>query len=187
MTTGTRASCTVPLGHGPNSAKGTRVPSAVPFSRGVTSATKVLVSGAALLNHGTGACASRAVPPSHASSSNEADARARRSTKRTCSPPSLPDHMLAVGLRCGKANSKALLPDHRMAVGLRCGKANTKTPRSLSTLDPLFSRDSSGRSILFPTKEESTRVATSSPFSKGLMEKSFLGWTFCCHPPEPRS
>ena len=91
---------------------------------------------------------------------------ARRSTKRTCSPPSLPDHMLAVGLRCGKANSKALLPDHRMAVGLRCGKANTKTPRSLSTLDPLFSRDSSGRSILFPTKEESTRVATSSPFSK---------------------
>ena len=49
---------------------------------------------------------------------------------------------------------------------MRCGKANTKTPRSLARLDPLFPRDSSGRSILFPIKEESSRLATSSPFSK---------------------
>ena len=32
--------------------------------------------------------------------------------------------------------------------------------------DPAFPRDSSGRSIIFPIKEESSRLATSSPFSK---------------------
>ena len=33
-------------------------------------------------------------------------------------------------------------------------------------LDPVFTHDSSGRSILFPIKEESSRLATSFPFSK---------------------
>ena len=68
-------------------------------------------------------------------------------------------------MRCGKANSKKLLPGHEVAVGLRCGKDNTKTPRSLARLDPVFPRDSSGRSILFPIKEESWRLAISFPFS----------------------
>ena len=49
---------------------------------------------------------------------------------------------------------------------MRCGKANTKTPRSLARLDPVFPRDRSGRSILVPIKEESSRLATSFPFSK---------------------
>ena len=53
-----------------------------------------------------------------------------------------------------------------LAVDLRCGKANTKTPRSFARLDPVFARDNSGRSVLFSIKEESTRLATSSPFSK---------------------
>ena len=44
--------------------------------------------------------------------------------------------------------------------------ANIKTPRSFARLDPVFPRDSSGRSILFPIKEASSRFATSSPFSK---------------------
>ena len=151
-TKGTRASCAVLLGHGPNSAKGTRAHSAVPLSRGINSATGVRISNAAPLNHGKGACASRAAPPSHASPSNEADATVRRPPKRTCSPSPLSDHVVAVGLRCGKANSKTLLPGHEVAVGLRCGKANTKTPRSLVRLDPVFPRDSSGRSILFPSR-----------------------------------
>ena len=69
-------------------------------------------------------------------------------------------------MRCGKANSKILLPDHVVAVGLRCGKAKSKTPRHFARLDPVFPRDSSGCSIPFPIKEESTRLATSSPFSK---------------------
>ena len=59
-----------------------------------------------------------------------------------------------------------LRADHEVAVGLRCGKANTKSPRSLVRLDPVFTRDNSGRSILFPIKEESSRLATSFPFSK---------------------
>ena len=69
-------------------------------------------------------------------------------------------------MRCGKATSKTPPPDHDVAVGLRCGKANTKTPRYLVRLDPVFPRDSSGRSILFPIKEESSTLATSFPFSK---------------------
>ena len=56
--------------------------------------------------------------------------------------------------------------DHEVAVDLRCGEANTKTPRSFARLNPVFACDNSGRSVLFFIKEESTRFATSSPFSK---------------------
>ena len=35
----------------------------------------------------------------------------------------------------------------------------------------MFPGDSSGRSIPFPIKEESTRLSTSSPFSKGSIRK----------------
>ena len=165
-TKGTRVSCAVPIGHGPSSAKGTHAHSAVPLSRDINSATGIRVSNAAPLNYGTGACASRAALPSHASRSNEAAATARRPPRQTCSP--------------------ALLSDQVVTAGLRCGKANTKTPRSLSRLDPVFPRDSTGHYILFPIKEESSRLATSFP-PRGLTERSLLGWDLCCHPPEPRS
>ena len=105
-TKGTRASCAVPIGYGPSSAKGTHAHSGVTLSRGINSATGVCVSIAASLNHGTGACALRAASSSHASRSNEAAATARRPPKRTCSPSPLSDQVVAVGLRCGKANSK---------------------------------------------------------------------------------
>ena len=49
---------------------------------------------------------------------------------------------------------------------MRCGKANTTTPSCLARLDPVFPRDSSGRSILFPIKEELSSLATSFPSSK---------------------
>ena len=52
-----------------------------------------------------------------------------------------------------------------MAVGLRGGKANTNT-EIFAKLDPVFPRDSNGRSISFPIKEESSRLATSFPFAK---------------------
>ena len=149
-TKGTRASCAVPIGHGPSSAKGTRAHNAVPLSHGIKSATGVRFSNATPLNHGKEACASRAAPPSHASRSNESAATARRPPKRTCSPLPLSDHVRAVSLRYGKANSKTLLRNQEVVVGLRCGKANTKTPRSFARLDPVFPRDSNGRSILFP-------------------------------------
>ena len=142
----TRASCAVPIGHGPSSARGTHAHNAVLLSRRKHLATGVRVSNAAPLNHGTGACASRAAPPSHASRSNEAAATARRPPKRTCSLSPLSDQLVAVGLRCGK------------------GK--TETPRSLARFDPVFPRYSIGLSIFFPIKEESSRLATSFPFSK---------------------
>ena len=93
-------------------------------------------------------------------------APARRPPKRTCSSSPLSEHVVAVGLRCEKANSRTLLPGYEVAVGLRCGKVNTKTPRSFARLDSVFPHDSSGCSIFFPIKEESTRLATSSSFSK---------------------
>ena len=71
----------------------------------------------------------------------------------------------------GRLTKKTLLPDHEVAFGLRCGKANTKTPRSLAWIDPVFPRDISGRSILFRIKEESSRLSTSFPFSKRSNEK----------------
>ena len=64
-----------------------------------------------------------------------------------------------------EARPSNIFSGHEVAVGLRCGKAN-KTPRYLARLDPVFARDNSGRSILFSIKEESTRLATSSPLSK---------------------
>ena len=92
-------------------------------------ATGIRVLNAALLNHGKGACVSRAASPSHASRSNEVVATVRRLLQRMCSTFPLSDHVLAVGLRSGKAN--------------------TKTPRSLARLDPVFPRDSSGHSYPF--------------------------------------
>ena len=103
-TKGTRASCTVPIGHGQSSATGTRANSGVPLSRGIHSATGGHVSNAAPLNHGRGACASGAAPPSHASHSNEDAATARGPPSRTFSPSPRSDQVVAVGLRCGKAN-----------------------------------------------------------------------------------
>ena len=66
----------------------------------------------------------------------------------------------------GRSTLETHFSDHEVAVDLRCGKANTKTPRSFARLDPVFARDNSGRSVLFSMKEESIRLATSSPFSK---------------------
>ena len=148
-TTGTRASGAVPIGDGPSSATGTRANSAVPLSRGINSAMGGRVSNAAPLNHGKGACASGAAPPGHASRNNTDAATARRSLARKCSPSPRSDRVATVGLRCGKASSKTPPSGHEVAVGLRCGKANT-TPSCLARLNPVFPRDSSGRSILFP-------------------------------------
>ena len=50
--------------------------------------------------------------------------------------------------------------------GLRCGKANLNTPKFFTRFDPVFPRDSIGRSILFPIKEDPTSLATSSLSSK---------------------
>ena len=100
---------------------------------------------AAPLNHDTAACTSHA-PPRHASRSKKAAATTRRPHTR--------------------AGSSPLLPDREAAAGSRCGKANTKTPRCFTRFDPVFPRDSSGRSTLFPIKEEPTSVSTSSLSSK---------------------
>ena len=44
------------------------------------------------------------------------------------------------------------------------GRPTLKYPRFFARLDLVFPRDCSGHSILFPIKEESTRLATWSPF-----------------------
>ena len=55
--------------------------------------------------------------------------------------------------------------DHEVAVDLRCGKTKTKTPRSLRGSTRCLLAITAG-AVLFSMKEESTRLATSSPFSK---------------------
>ena len=124
---------------------GTRAPSAVTPCRGSNSTMGARAPNAAPLNHDTGACTSHA-PSKHASRSKKAAATTRRPHTR--------------------AGSSPLLPDREAAVGLRCGKANPYTPRYFTRFDPVSPRDSSGRSILFPIKEEPTSLATSSLSSK---------------------
>ena len=108
-----------------------------------------------------------ALPPRQASRYNTAAVTARRLLTRICSSPPRPDQALAVGLRCGTVDPRTLFLTPRWRSILRCGKANTKTPRSFARLDPAFALDNSGHSAPFYIKEESTRLATSSPFSKG--------------------
>ena len=55
-------------------------------------------------------------------------------------------------------------PGHVVVVGLRSGKANTETPSSRLKIDSAFPSNNGGLSILFSIKEESTRLATLSPF-----------------------
>ena len=55
-------------------------------------------------------------------------------------------------------------PGHAVAVGLRFGKVDTETPRSPLKLDSAFPCKDGGLSALFPIKEESKRLATSSTF-----------------------
>ena len=136
-----RAHSDAPLDYGPSSATGTRASSVVTPCRDSNSTTGARAPNAAPLNHDTGACTSHA-PPRHASRSQKAASTTRRPHTRAGSPP--------------------LLPDREAAVSLTCGKANPNTPRFFTKFDPVFLRDSSGRSIIFPIKEEPTSSATSS-------------------------
>ena len=110
----------------------------------IMQAIEARASGVAPRSLGTGPRSSSAVPPSHAPRSSQTAAPSRRSFQRRC--PTLPP------------------PGHAVAVGWRCGKAENETPRPRVWLDSSFSRKSGGSSTVFPVKEESTRLATSSPF-----------------------
>ena len=75
----------------------------------------------------------------------------------------------------GRSTLETLFSDHEVTVDLRWGKANNKTPRSFAKLDPVFTHDNSGRSVLFSIKEESKRLDTSSPFSKDITKRASSG------------
>ena len=158
----TRASSAVPLGHGLSSATGTRASSAVPLSRGIYSATGVRAPNAAAINHGAKACALSA-SPRHASRINKAAVNAIFGRK--CASRPLPDHVVAVGSKCGTADPKTTFPDHEVAVGVRCGKANTTAPVSFARLDPMFLfAIAAGALSFFPsTSHPTVGVAPESP------------------------
>ena len=89
------------------STTGARASGAAPLSYGIIQATGACASGAAPLSLGTGACAPSAAPPSHAPRSSQTAAPARRSYQRGSPTPPLPCHAVAVGSRCGKADTEA--------------------------------------------------------------------------------
>ena len=91
-------------------ATGVRASSVAPLSYGIIQATGACASSSAALSLSTGARAPSAAPPSHAPRSSQTAAPAHRSFQRGC--PTLPP------------------PGHAVAVGLRCGKADTETPIS---------------------------------------------------------
>ena len=125
-----------------------------------------------------------ALPPRHASRSNIAAVRARHHFLVSMLPSSRPGGGNRFVVWDGRPSNT--FSDHEAAVSSRCGKANTKTPRKFARLDPVFARDRSGCSV-FSIKEESIRLATSSPFFKWPNGKEPLRETHCCHLPEPRS
>ena len=114
------------------------------------STSEARASNAALLNLGTRAGGINAALPNHAPRSTTTVAPSRRLFQRGYPPPSS--------------------PGHAVAIGLRCGKANTETPRSWLKLDLAFPRNNGGRSTLFPIKEESTRLLPCLPSRPGLQE-----------------
>ena len=116
---------------------GARASSATPLSYGIIQTTGTCTSVVAPLSPGPGARAPSAAPPSRVPRSSQTAAPARRSFQRGCPTPPP--------------------PYHAVAVGLRCGKADTEAPRSRMKLDSAFPRNSGGRSTLFPAKEEWTR------------------------------
>ena len=126
-------------------ATGARASSAAPLTYGIIQATRVYASCAAPLSLSTGARASTsAAPLSHAPRNSKTAAPARRSFRRRFPP--LPH------------------PGHAVAVGFRCGKADTETATSRLQLDSAFSRNSGGLFTPFLIKEELIRLTTSSPF-----------------------
>ena len=138
-TKGVRAHRNAPLDHGPFSKMGTSAPNAVIPCRGSNSTMEARAPNAAPINYDTGACNLHA-PPRHASRSKKIAAATRRPHTR--------------------AGSSPLPPDHKVAVGLRCGKANLYKPRYFTKFYPVSSSDSSGRSFLFPIKKEPTSLAS---------------------------
>ena len=126
----------------------------------------VRAPNAAPINHGTGACTLHAPPHARVAQHYIAGVTARRLFTRTCSSSPFLDQAVAVGLRCWTVNPQTLFLIARWRSVFICGNANTKTPRSFARLDLVLARDNSGCSVLFPIMEGSTRLATSSPFSK---------------------
>ena len=121
-----------------------RTSSAGPLSYVFIKATGACASGAAPLSLGTRVHTPSVAPPNHVPRSSQTEASSRRSFQRGC--PTHPPFGNAV------------------AVGLRCGKADTETPISRMQFGLVFPRNNGGRSTLFPVEVESTRSATSSPF-----------------------
>ena len=113
---------------------------------GIIQATGACASGSAPLSLDTGACALSAAPLSHAPRSSQTAAPERRSFQRGCPTPPP--------------------PGHAVAVGLRCGKADTETPGSRVQHDSAFPRNSGGRSTFFMS-----RLATSCPFPSRPTER----------------
>ena len=122
-----------------------------PLTYGIFQATGACASGAAPLSVGTGACAPSAAPSSRATRSSQTTVPTRRSYQRECPTPPP--------------------PGHSVAVGLRCGKADTEASRSRVKLDSAFPRTRGGRSTLLTVKEEPTRLVTSSPFPSRSEER----------------
>lgn len=77
--------------------------------------------------------------------------------------------------------------DHVVAVGLRYGKANTETLRSRLQIDLAFPRNSGGRSTLFPTAGRRCWQGwlPRSPSPAGLQRGSPLGGHFVATNPSP--
>ena len=114
--TGACASSAAPLSQGTgachlsaaSSSTGARTLGAAPLGYGISQATGTCASGSAPFSLGTGACAPSPAPPSHAPRSSQTAEPARRPFQRGCPTRPPPNHAVAVGLRCGKDDTRVV-------------------------------------------------------------------------------
>ena len=143
--------------------------SAASLSHGIVQATGACASGAARLSQGTGACSPSTAPPSHAPRSSKTAAPARRFFQQGCSLRPLPGHVMAVGLRCGKADTETLRS--RLQLDSVCFLVIAVATLPLSSCQGGVDK----LSYLVPLPQQAS----------SLQGRRSLRWAPCCHPPEP--
>ena len=107
----------------------------------------VRARSAALIDHGTGACALRAFPQARVTQQYSCGDGGSLFDANVSTPPS-PRPGSGGQFEVWDSRPSNTFCDHDVAVDLRRGNANTKTPRSFARLDPVCSCDNSGRSVI---------------------------------------
>ena len=128
--------------------------SAVPLSHSINSPMGPRSRKAAPINHGSEACALRALPQARAAQRNVDSVTARRLFFANMFVPPFPWPGAGGGFEVRDGRPSNTFPGLQVAIGSGgVGRATIKH-QDLATLDPVFDRDRSVRSVRFSIMEE---------------------------------